>query len=89
MPATAQAAERQALSYAAQGPGDSWRRSQGFEDLWALKECWGQPHSFRCIRLQTEAAQLRVAQCENWSTASGTWRQRALSFKRLRAITAE
>ena len=38
-PAMAGAAERRALSLAAQGPGDSWRRDKGFDDLFALKEC--------------------------------------------------
>ena len=55
-PAMAGAAERRALTLAAQGPGDSWRRNKGFEDLFALKESWGLPHSFRSLSLQTQAA---------------------------------
>ena len=80
-PAMAGAAERRALSLAAQGPGDSWRRNNGFEDLFVLKESWGMPHSFRSLALQTQAAQLRVALCENWQAAGGDWRQRAESFQ--------
>ena len=60
-PGNAAQAERKALTMAIQGPGDSWRRNRGFEDAWALKESWGMPHSFRCLDLQTQAAQLRVA----------------------------
>ena len=50
-PAMAGAAERRALSLAAQGPGNTWRRNHGFEDLFVLKESWGLPHSFRSLEL--------------------------------------
>ena len=61
------AAERKALCTAAQGPGDSWRHSDGFDDLYALHESWGMPTSFHSVQLVAQAAQLRVAFCENWA----------------------
>ena len=61
------AAESKALSIAAQGPGDSWRRRKGFDDLYALHESWGMPTSFHSVSLVAKAAQLRVAFCEKWA----------------------
>ena len=87
VPSTTFAAERRALSLATQGPGDSWRRHQHFDDLFALKQCWGLPHSFRRLELQTWAIQLRVAYCENWRAAGGDWRPRARAFSLLRGNT--
>ena len=74
------AVERRALSLAAQGPGVTWRYNQGFDDLFALRECWGLPQSFHSIQLTSQAAKLRVAFCEKWQLAGGHWPGRADDF---------
>ena len=48
--------ERKTLRKAAPGPGN-WATA---EDLWHLKDAYGLPRSFKCLRWLAQAAQLRV-----------------------------
>ncbi len=77
------ATEMKALVLAAPGPF-AWASP---EDLWSLKELYGQTRSFNRLAHMAQASQLRVAANEKWSQHGGQLGPRAKRMSDLQART--
>jgi hypothetical protein len=78
-PAETYRIEKRALFRAATGPA-SWASP---EDLWHLKECYGQARSFRSVRMMALASQARVAAVENLTVRGRCLKVRAADLDEL------
>ncbi len=76
-PSEAFVAETKALRRAAPGPGN-WASS---EDLWYLKECYGQTVGFQSLKTMALAAKVRVATYEPLSLPGKSLRRRAYDLR--------